>query len=236
MDGIRALARIDGTAELFSRQATRLSSCFPEITDGLVEAPAGRNTILDGEIVALDQHARPSFELIQRCIPNTRPPARLLATVPVMFDVVREIGLEGVVCKRATSVYQPGRRSGAWIKSVVRYRSAMAVGDGCPAERAGSDRCLSAVTTMPVLWCISERSVLGSARKMRETLAENFVEVSCERSPSDGLEAVDGVRWLIPSVVVNVDCREFNGRLRHPSLKGLAEVEPHLVELPKSGL
>jgi bifunctional non-homologous end joining protein LigD len=165
-DGIRALARVDGTAELFSRHATNLTNCFPEIVDGLVEALAGRTAILDGEIVALDRSARPSFELVQRRMRNTRPPARLLATVPAMFfvfdvlyldgadvmrrpylqrrelldaldltskpvmtspywtgitaaamfDVVRDMGLEGLVCKRATSVYQPGRRSQAWIK------------------------------------------------------------------------------------------------------------------------
>ena len=56
-DGIRALARIDGTAELFSRQTTRLTRCFPEITDGLVEALVGRIAILDGEIVAMDRHS-----------------------------------------------------------------------------------------------------------------------------------------------------------------------------------
>jgi bifunctional non-homologous end joining protein LigD len=74
----------------------------------------------------------------------------------------------------------------------------------------------------------------GLSAKMRQTLGAKFVEVSCERSPFGDLQAVEGVQWVTPSVVVNVDYREFNGRLRHPSLKGLAEVEPHLVELPRS--
>jgi bifunctional non-homologous end joining protein LigD len=84
-DGIRALARVDGTAELFSRHATNLTGCFPVITGGLVEALAGRTAILDGEIVALDRRARPSFELIQRRMRSTRPQARLVAGVPAMF-------------------------------------------------------------------------------------------------------------------------------------------------------
>jgi bifunctional non-homologous end joining protein LigD len=54
-----------------------------------------------------------------------------------MFDVAKEMGLEGVVCKRASSVYLPGRRSQAWIKSVVRHRAPMVVG-GWVAGRAGS--------------------------------------------------------------------------------------------------
>ncbi len=66
-DGVRALARIDHEPELFSRHATNLSSCFPDITAALRAALCGRHTaILDGEIVVLDKHAKPSFELIQR--------------------------------------------------------------------------------------------------------------------------------------------------------------------------
>jgi bifunctional non-homologous end joining protein LigD len=84
-DGIRALARVDGTAQLFSRHATNLTGCFPEVTAGLVQALAGRTAILDGELVALDRRARPSFELIQRRMRNTRPPAHLIASVPAMF-------------------------------------------------------------------------------------------------------------------------------------------------------
>jgi bifunctional non-homologous end joining protein LigD len=76
----------------------------------------------------------------------------------------------------------------------------------------------------------------GLSAKMRETLAARFVEASCKKSPFGDVQVVDGVRWLTPSVVVNVDYREFNGRLRHPSLKGLADVEPHQVEIPKSAL
>jgi bifunctional non-homologous end joining protein LigD len=43
---------------------------------------------------------------------------------------------------------------------------------------------------------------------------------------------MDGARWLTPSVVVNVDYREFTGRLRHPSLKGIVDMEPLSVVVP----
>ena len=33
-----------------------------------------------------------------------------------MLAVVREQGLEGVVARRRNSPYEPGRRSGAWVK------------------------------------------------------------------------------------------------------------------------
>ncbi|MBP1820957.1 hypothetical protein [Mycobacterium sp. OAE908] len=50
---------------------------------------------------------------------------------------VRSAGLEGLVCKRASSTYQPGRRSNVWIKSVVRHRAPMVVG-GWVAGRSGT--------------------------------------------------------------------------------------------------
>src|SRR5215208_477924 len=151
-----------------------------------------------------------------------------------MFDIVREMGLEGLVCKRATSVYQPGKRSQAWIKSVVRYRSAMVVGGWVPG-RAGTVGSLLVGGhngAGALVYC--GQVGFGLSAKMRETLAAKFDEASCEHSPFGDLQAVDGVRWLTPSVVVNVDYREFNGRLRHPSLKGLSEVEPSSVSLPES--
>jgi hypothetical protein len=35
-----------------------------------------------------------------------------------------------------------------------------------------------------------------------------------------------------PQLVVTVDYREFTGRLRHPSLKGLVNIAPESVGLP----
>jgi len=36
-----------------------------------------------------------------------------------LLSAVREQGLEGVIGKRKDSLYQPGKRSGAWIKCRV---------------------------------------------------------------------------------------------------------------------
>ena len=127
-----------------------------------------------------------------------------------------------------------GRRTKAWIKSVVRYRSPMVVGGWAPG-RAGSIGSLLVGgynEAGALLYC--GQVGFGLSAKMRETLAAKFIESRCERSPFGDLQAVDSVRWLTPSVVVNVDYREFTGRLRHPSLKGFVEVEPRSVSLPES--
>ena len=86
-DGARMLARCGHNVQLFSRHATNLTACFPEITSGLAEAIPGRSAILDGEIVAFDQRARPSFERIQRRLRTRRPPAHLITAVPAMYVV-----------------------------------------------------------------------------------------------------------------------------------------------------
>jgi bifunctional non-homologous end joining protein LigD len=47
---------------------------------------------------------------------RVRVPEALDGTVRDALDRTDELGWEGVVAKRATSVYQPGKRSGSWIK------------------------------------------------------------------------------------------------------------------------
>jgi bifunctional non-homologous end joining protein LigD len=83
-DGIRATSRCGSRVELFSRNGNHLQ-CFPDITEALSTVLAGRAAILDGELVALDTHARPSFDLIQRRLRTTRPSAHLLAAVPTVY-------------------------------------------------------------------------------------------------------------------------------------------------------
>ena len=52
-----------------------------------------------------------------------------------MIAVVRDNGLEGVVAKRRDSLYEPGRRSGAWIKLRVNRRQDFLVGGYVPRSR-----------------------------------------------------------------------------------------------------
>ena len=65
-DGYRALAYVqDGHVSLVSRNQNNLTDGFPELAE-LVEAVHARNAIVDGEIVALDNHGRSSFSLMQQ--------------------------------------------------------------------------------------------------------------------------------------------------------------------------
>ena len=58
LDGYRALAVKSGTGvTLFSRRRKSLNRQFPHIVDALADLPEG--TVVDGELVALDDRQRP---------------------------------------------------------------------------------------------------------------------------------------------------------------------------------
>ena len=80
-DGYRALAINNGRdAALLSRRNNSLGSKFPSVAAGLGTLESG--SILDGEIVALDDQGKPSFNLLQHHKENAQ------ALVYYVFDVL----------------------------------------------------------------------------------------------------------------------------------------------------
>jgi bifunctional non-homologous end joining protein LigD len=157
LDGYRALAFKDGKeARLVSRNQKAFN--YPQLLDALKSLSAD-HVILDGEIVALDEKGRSSFQLLQvfksseqrvplvyytfdllflgskdlrkepltarrkllaevlkKAPPNIRLSEGLQGSKEDLLRVAQEFGLEGLVAKRLNSVYESGRRSGAWVK------------------------------------------------------------------------------------------------------------------------
>jgi DNA ligase D-like protein (predicted ligase) len=79
LDGFRAIAVKSGHVKLFSRRR-KLFSQYPQIVEALDVIPDG--TVLDGEIVALDDEGRPNFNLLQ----HSRTEARRVCYF--LFDVL----------------------------------------------------------------------------------------------------------------------------------------------------
>ena len=87
-DGIRAIAVKDGDkVNLISRNQNELKGRFPDIAAAVTELPA-RECVLDGEIVALDEDGRSSFQLLQGLEMERRKS-------PVRFYVFDLLQLEG---------------------------------------------------------------------------------------------------------------------------------------------
>ncbi len=95
-DGVRALATVrDGAVTLRSRNDNDLTDQYPELQE--LGERAGVDGVYDGEIVAVDDHGRPSFQLLQNRMGLTRKreveaarastPVRLL-----LFDVLEADG------------------------------------------------------------------------------------------------------------------------------------------------
>ena len=170
-DGWRALALKGGNqVRLLSRNSKDLGAKFPEIIVSIVELNA-HDAIIDGEIVALDEKGRSSFQLLQaHDMEQERPPIffyafdllqlngkdmkklpleerkatlqRLLEKPPGvirysatlgnnaqnLLKEVRKLGLEGLIGKRAKSIYEVGTRSGAWIKIKLLHEQEFVIG------------------------------------------------------------------------------------------------------------
>jgi bifunctional non-homologous end joining protein LigD len=89
-DGYRALAlKSGGNVQLFSSNGKDFTGRFPEIVEGVAALPA-QSAILDGEIVALDDEGRSSFQLLQALeTGDARPPIAYY-----VFDLLHHDGAD----------------------------------------------------------------------------------------------------------------------------------------------
>ena len=78
-------------------------------------------------------------DLLARMLPTPEDPLRLspLLQAPTgqILEAVRKLGLEGVVGKRIGSIYEPGERSGAWIKHRANMEQEFVIGGYVPGAR-----------------------------------------------------------------------------------------------------
>jgi len=81
LDGYRALAiKSDGKLQLRSRNDNEFNSRYPAIAKALLALP--EETVIDGEVVALDGEGRPSFNLLQNYVSSKA------TLVHYVFDVL----------------------------------------------------------------------------------------------------------------------------------------------------
>ena len=96
-DGVRALAFIEnGEVRWFGRKGTPIDRQYPELSV-LPHSVKASSAILDGEIAAVDENGRPSFERLQPRIMATDPSAvaALARSRPVIFFAFDLLYLDG---------------------------------------------------------------------------------------------------------------------------------------------
>jgi bifunctional non-homologous end joining protein LigD len=157
----------------------------------------------------------------------------LLPEAPAPFDDGRELfattraqGLEGVVAKRRDSRYLPGRRSDAWVKVKHVRRQSAVVGGWKAGEGGRSGRIGSLLLGIPAPEGLVFVGHVGTGFSVRalEGLEELLAPLTRPTSPFlDAPHAAGG--WVEPLLVVDVDFSGWtpDGRLRHPTYRGLRE-------------
>ncbi len=101
-DGIRALGFADhGAWRMQSRRLEDVTARYPELAT-IAEQLAERGAVLDGEVVALRDDGRPSFQLLQRRMGLTDPAVvkRRVGETPVDYIVFDLLHLDGAVHPR----------------------------------------------------------------------------------------------------------------------------------------
>ena len=287
-DGIRALAiRKGGKLSLLSRNQNELSGRFPEVAEALKDLKA-QEFVIDGEVVALDEKGRSSFQLLQslemegrksplyyyafdllqaqgRSLLNLplgerkRALAALLegakdpirqssdigANAGALLKEVKRLGLEGIVGKLRDSVYEPGRRSGAWIKlkslneqefviggftapaGARKYFGAILVGYYDKARGEKGRRALRFAGKVGTGF--DSRSLAALYRQFKKEERPNgpFVDLT---SKNGGLSpaALRRCTWINPVLVAQIKFSEWtrDGRLRQPVYLGLRDDKP----------
>jgi bifunctional non-homologous end joining protein LigD len=282
-DGIRAIAvKNGGKVNLISRNGNELRARFPEIADA-VKKLSIQKCVIDGEIVALDEEGRSSFQLLQALeLEGRKPPVcfyvfdllqldgksliklplgqrkELLAKIcedvadPIRFSgeigsdatellaEVKRRGLEGLIGKLRNSVYEPGRRSGAWIKLKCVNEQEFVIGGYTPP--AGSRKHFGAVLVgyykdnrlmfagkVGTGFTAKSLSILHNKFRAEERDDCPFVDLPLKQNGNWVQGITPGemrkCTWINPVFVCEIKFAEWtrDGKLRQPVFLGLRE-------------
>lgn len=140
----------------------------------------------------------------------------------------REHGWEGVVAKKWTSTYQPGRRSRSWVKHKHWKTREVVIGGWRRGEKGRSGGIGSLLMGVPDGGELHFAGRVGSGFtehelvRLKEVLAPLRTDESPFHEPLSGQDA-RSVTFVRPSLVgeVRYSERTEDGRLRQPSWRGL---------------
>ncbi len=154
---------------------------------------------------------------------------RLQAPSGHILEAVRKLGLEGVIAKRINSHYEPGDRSGAWVKHRLNRAQEFVIGGYVPGAR-GFDALLVGIYENKHLLFVAKVKngfVAGLRDKIFSLLEKRRVthcpfknlpeKKGSRRGESLTAENMKRCRWIKPELVCEVEFVEWTdaGHLRH---------------------
>lgn len=282
-DGIRVCAvKSAKKVDLISRNGNEMRSRFPDVADAIKQLPI-EECVIDGEVVALDEEGRSSFQLLQsldmeiqkapvrlyvfdlvqlngksliklpliarkellaKVCENVGDPIRYSGEIPgdarSLLAEVQRRGLEGLIGKQRDSVYEPGRRSGAWIKLKCVNEQEFVIGGYTPP--AGSRKHFGAILVgyyQKGRLLFAGKVGSGFDSKSLSILHRKFREQERAGCPFADLPSKEKgqwaqsitpammrkMHWIEPAFVAQIKFAEWtrDGKLRQPVFLGLRE-------------
>ena len=192
---------------------------------------------LDGEPL-LDRPFTERHELLRELVVPDQATVRLSEVFEdgqALYDAAGGQGLEGIVAKRASSTYQPGKRSKDWVKVKVHRRQEFVIagytrGAGRRAATLGA-LVLGIWDGRDLVWAgncgtgFSEADVDDLLARLRPLERDGSPFATTPKMPR---VRRDDVVWVEPELVCEVEFGEWTreGRLRAPSFQGLRTDKP----------
>ena len=145
-----------------------------------------------------------------------------------LLEATRAQGLEGIIAKHLRSRYEPGKRTGGWVKIKHTMRQELVIGGWLPGEGRRSER-IGAL----LMGYFEEGTVryagrvgTGFTEAALGTLAERLAPLRRETNPfRDPPKLPREAMFVEPRLVAEIEFTEWtaDGVMRAPSFKGLRD-------------
>ncbi len=151
-----------------------------------------------------------------------------------LLDATEQQNLEGIMAKRLDARYEPGRRTGAWIKIKHIRRQELVIGGWLPGEGRRTDRIgalLMGYYEPDGRLHFAGRVGTGFTDRMLDELGGKLARIRRDKTPFDPPPKLPrNAAFVDPELVAEVDFREWTaeGVMRAPSYKGLRDDKPAL--------
>lgn len=168
--------------------------------------------------------------------PNWQTPAYQLGNGRQILQVVSALGLEGIVAKRLTSCYSPGKRSDNWLKIKQQHRQELVIGGwllGKGQRSAGIGSLLIGYYDITPEQAKQEHRQqhflyagkvgTGFTKDMLSKLLTLLTPLRRDTNPFATTIPPKNAIFVEPKVVSEFEFTEWtpNNTLRHPSFKGI---------------